>query len=416
MKNDHSKFFLSSLFGFVVFLLLFGAQAQAQKEGILIFRPLNNASMETEKQVINFEVEASAFSKITALKVNGKPRRIQPGSWVQVKVPYRLKYGRNVIVVDVSTEFETATKEFVIRLKRPGKREEEEKEKKALSFVGVIGQSSIDNPLKANHMQHPWEPGKKTFLVLLPKYDWRLSRKNSLVFEAIFAREKYDREELDDTAIAFSQWKTAYAHNFSNNEFWRAGLGINAAFQGFNSWVRGKRKQEQDTLLFADTQLGFGKTGLYAFGLEHKLMTFRDIPPDIERDETGSATTLNGKVESDLWVVRGKLSGGYGVNSPAGSLKEKTTTTLGAEVSYPIWQLILTTGRRYKKTSFTNPDPVTLNLAPENRATSNVFNVLYSITDYLVGTMEYVKERNDSNYFGNLYSTKTVTGSLIYIF
>ena len=85
-----------------------------------MYRPLDNGDVVVDKPEMVFELEVTAFSNISTVKVNGVAQAITPGTFVVVKMPAHLQPGVNRFVVQVATDAGAATQTFEIQLVPPG--------------------------------------------------------------------------------------------------------------------------------------------------------------------------------------------------------------------------------------------------------------------------------------------------------
>lgn len=121
-----------ALWAMAVICALFPASALAQRENILIFRPLDaNREIYVENEdgllivpggrMFMFEVEISAFSPLLEVRINGR-RSATPGiTWALLKTPQFLRPGKNRIVVEAATRSDHVSRVFIIELRRlPG--------------------------------------------------------------------------------------------------------------------------------------------------------------------------------------------------------------------------------------------------------------------------------------------------------
>ncbi len=137
-KRRHSRALVTpkawrlALWALVVICVLFPASAIAQRENILIFRPLDaNREIYTENEdgllivsggrVFMFEVEISAFAPLLEVRINGRRSDTPGNTWALLKTPQFLHPGKNRIVVEAATRSDRVSREFIIELRRlPG--------------------------------------------------------------------------------------------------------------------------------------------------------------------------------------------------------------------------------------------------------------------------------------------------------
>ena len=311
--------------------VLAGFGEPAFSQDILIFRPVNNARTEVKTPTIVFEVEASAFSPILELKINGKVQRITPATSVAAKTPLFLKPGKNTILVEVRTADASESREFPILLKLPGVVEEVAEKKKAFLFIAVLGAQFSDNALKVSPGNEPIS-AVRSFLILIPSYDWVLSKRSTLKFQAILSRDQQDKSEcekqssvvpaivnlppgtseitpetsdtlvrtselfspaehctnlLTDEEIAFSQVAASWIVNFNEKDSWTLGIGYNLIGAQFDNFADYKVAKERDGLLFTSFQKGFGSDNFFDLALELKVqkqdeLKVKDLDRQIE--------------------------------------------------------------------------------------------------------------------------------------
>jgi hypothetical protein len=137
-KRRHSRDLVTqkawrpALWALLLCCALFPASALAQRENILIFRPLDaNREIFVENEdgllivpggrVFLFEVEISAFAPLLELRINGRRSGTPGNTWALLKTPQFLHPGKNRIVVEAATRSDRVSREFIIELRRlPG--------------------------------------------------------------------------------------------------------------------------------------------------------------------------------------------------------------------------------------------------------------------------------------------------------
>jgi len=383
--------------------VLAGFGEPAFSQDILIFRPVNNARTEVKTPTIVFEVEASAFSPILELKINGKVQRITPTSSVAVKTPLFLKPGKNTILVEVRTADASESREFPILLKLPGVVEEVAEKKKAFLFITVLGAQFSDNALKVSPGNEPIS-AVRSFLILIPSYDWVLSKRSTLKFQAILSRDQQDKSECEKQSplapaassvgptgvspdspqavcqgqltgeeIAFSQLAASWIVKFNEKDSWTLGMGYNLIEAQFDNFADYKVAKERDGLLFTSFRKGFGSDNFFDLALELNVQKQDELKmEDLERqiagetdptrkqslearrlaalnpDDLGDADvyTLKANLEAGFLIFRGKLQAAYSVTDALGKFKDKATARLSAEIGLPMGKLTLVLGVR----------------------------------------------------------------------
>ena len=403
----------------LAFMEMAGTIPNAYGQDILIVRPLNNSSTVAKEQEITFEVNVSSFAPIIEVRINGEPQPINPSPTVSVRKLMRLERGFNTILVEVATEFESASKEFEIRFGKPPV-----KEPKHFQLVIILGQDSVSNPLKASDSASEVS-GTRSFLVLVPRYDWFPSKSDTLRLQMIASRDSYAEEALADEEVAFTQLTLSWILGFSKTDFLTLGMGYNSIYTGFDSLSQGMTRQAYDSFLFSDYRLGIGEVAYWEFGIEYKQEIFVDesdhditSPSYVDPDEDEDATiiTLRTKLDTPFLGLRNRLKFSFANYDTDGKLKQKDQIKLSDDITAALGPFIFGIGVRVKQNDFKEPDPSYDDIAPSETLTSYVLNTTWAIFSSWLLVLEGLSESQSSNVAESEYDNTKITLSTLVIF
>ncbi len=438
-------------------------QQDEQAADILIVRPLDNNQTESKKRKILFEVEVSSFDPVLKIAINGKAMRIKPAPTVRVKRRLTLKKGTNKIRVDVTTEFETASKVFEIRYRRKKKGPVEAK-KDPFQLITLLGAQESSNALKVNS-ENPENPqtatsARRSFLILIPRYDWALNKASTLRFQGVVSRDILactdtqeqcrkgtddpTTEELDTIPgtenenllkgqqIAFTQVTANWIRNTSKLNSWSLGIGYNLISLIEDSIATGDDKKEHDLFLSSTMHRGLGAKSFYEVGLELKSQEVTTEPVDAtiidetsgepitvpagDLNEDALTTTLQGTLEGPVFGLKGKLKGSFARVDTEGKLKVKDVQKLSAGITIPMGTFILGLGVKASKNKFKEPNPIAGGVKPEQTLISPNVTATWAISRSWIVTAEYLTESQSSNVPESEYDNSALSASLIYIY
>jgi hypothetical protein len=383
-------------------------------QDILIVRPLDNNQTEVKKRKIVFAVEVSSFDPVLRVTINGEPQKLDPAPTVLIKKRVRLKPGLNKFLVEVTTEFDTASKEFEIRY-RTKKKAPAEVKKDPFQLIGVLGGQTSSNALKVPAGATETS-ARRDFLILIPRYDWVLTKASTLRFQAIFSRDLQEKLELESEEIAFTQFTGSWIINTSKTNSWTFGLGYNLIYQKVDSLLNGENRKEYDVFLFGSVRRGLGPKSFYDVSLELKTQELVEEPVDPDSNEDAQATTLLAALEGPLGGFKGKLKGGYATTDADGKLKDKDVLRLSADLSVPLGTFILGFGVKARQNKFKEPNPFFNDVTPEETLTTYFLNGTLPLSRSWIVTAEYLTESQSSNVPSSEYENDGVATSIIFIF
>lgn len=399
-------------------LELAGLLPNAVAQDILIVRPLNNNQTVARQREIIFEVNVSSFAPIIEVKINGESQPIDPSPTVNVRKQVRLERGINTFLVEVATEFENASKEFEIRFgKKPPKANEQ------FQFITILGQDSVSNPLKVSSGGNEVS-GTRSFLILIPRYDWFPSKRDTLRLQFLMSRDSYDKEELADEEAAFTQLTLSWIKGFSKTDFLTFGGGYNLIYSRFDSIAQGLTRKAYDTFLSTDYRLGIGEAGSWEFGIEYKQQNFVDEPdPDSstfaseqEVDEDATIITLRTMLDTPFFGLKNNLRFSFAQFDTDGKLKQKDQIRLSDTVTKALGPVVLGLGVRVKQNDFKEPDPAFDDVAPSETLTGYAFNAIWAIFPSWILAFEALSESQSSNVAESEYDNTMFSLSTIIIF
>lgn len=388
---------------------------------ILIFRPLDQSQQSVETADYNFHVTVSSFSPLIQIRVNGQPVPLDSGlTWVDFQWPIQLHPGPNRIVVDAKTEIETAQQIFVIHLKFPQEKDQEKgepetaEEPEALQIVTILGVQSFSNPARAPDLEQPVS-GTRTFLVFVPRYDFRLGEESTLRVQGILARDIYHEEEHAILEIGFSQLTTTWFLGEPESGEWSIGAGINIIDQEFDTLIQGVTRGEEDQFLIFGYRGGMGENSFFAAKLELKKQDMVLATPDADRDGDATVVTVEGQLEADLLGGHGKSTVRWIDNQAVGRYMRFSSIQLILEQSYAFEFLIPVIALRSKNQTYAESDP-TYGAAPTTTTTtfSTTFNI--PITSALILMAEASMESRTSNVDPLAYDNTSVSLALVYVY
>ena len=385
---------------------------EARAQDILIVRPLNNSQTVAAQAEIVFEVNVSSFAPVIEVKFNGEPQPIEPAPTVNVRKRMRLQSGFNTILVEVATEFETASKEFEIRFGKAPKKEE----KDHFQLVTILGWEQISNPLSLPDSSSV-ESAARSFVVLVPRLDFFPGENNILRLQMIISRDSFDSGALVDEEIAFTQFTLSWIDGFGKSDSWTLGTGYNLIYSGFDGLVNGLSRQTYDSFVFTDWRLGFGEnSSFFEFGVEFKQQEFVEEATEQDEDEDSQIITLRTILESQLWVFKNRFKFSFANTDADGKLKDKDQIKLSDELSHAFGPIVLGFGARVKRNDFKESNPNFADVAPSETLISYVVNAAWAISNSWILTLEGVSESQSSNVAESEYDNTVVTAAAIYVF
>ena len=410
---------------FFALLLAMAASPAVQSawaQDILIFRPVDNAPRVVKTSLINFQVQIEAFSTIKQVRINGEAQQVSPGNAMLVSKQVSLKDGQNKFLVEVITESESASQEFLIILRsaqaKADKAKETEKpdkeDKSRFSIIALLGQQSIANTMKVPDDQEP-TPSSKGFLVAIPAYDLSLAKDSSLKFQSILYRDQYDKEELSAMAVAFTQISMAWINKLAAKDEWALGIGWNFISTQYDTLVNAEIHQEDDTYFFASIAQAFA--GDYTYDLYAELKNQNAIKEAADPDNESDATTstiragLGGKWGG--FSVKAQQS--YAVTDAIGKYKDKTATSLALNMGYTIGDLNLSLTSTSRQTLPTEIDPA-FGIKPEKTSVTNLLTAAYAFSSAWVLLADYSTETQKSEVGAFNYSNTAYSTSIVFIY
>lgn len=328
---------------------------QPAASDIAIYRPSdrNEQTVNTPRYV--FAAEVSAFAPITSVSINGRQVQTPGTTYTTVQVGLRLKPGENRVVVEATTEYETARREFVIRLKY---RDQPEAARKRLQVIAMVGAQHNSNPLQVPDDAEE-TPGVRTFVLVVPRYDFRLGSADDLRLGAIIARDTYDDEALAQQEVAFTQLTLTWLHGRPKDGQFQLGTGYNRVDLEADTLLAGKTHVESDVLLFTAWRRDFGQDGTWEAGLN---LRQRDITAETDNPDFDSDALVYrayGLVGGGLWGgLRGKARGGYEVTDAKGRYNDLSTLRGELSLTWPLGRFIPAVALRSRREMYAETDPV----------------------------------------------------------
>jgi len=398
--------------------LILPMQGLAQE--ILIVRPLEKNEVEVSNPAYLFEVEVSAFSRITEVSVNGKRQNIQPDTYITLKVPLQLKPGRNRVRVNASTADARVEKEFFITLRQKGdkavskKDEGGEKGKDGFQMVTMLGGTRVTNPRSKPGSVN--EPIWKFFLIALPTYNWRLSPANALEFQGIVSRESYWGSNVRDLEVAFTQASASWVLTSEGQSHLKMGLGYNYIF-----WPKNKHYLyrsyiiEDDTLSFLELHWQINPAHSLTLGWTGTNKDLADKSPFIDYEGDGTATNVDLTYTLQLDGLRLKLDWGSGQTNTVGRYLDDSSSKYGLDVSMLAGDFIF--GLKASSTQNTKDevDPAFGVAGQVERSATGVYTN-YVLSDSVIFNLDFTANSQSSNLPDQTFDNTAMTLALIYIF
>jgi hypothetical protein len=390
----------------------------AMAQDVLIIRPLANNESEVTAAQIRFEVEISAFSPVTAVKINGQAQPIRQSTWVTLGVPMRLKPGPNRIIVDATTEFGTVSREFVINLKyeekAPAEKAVPEEGGVGFQLISMLGAQNSSNPLHTP-TGTPATSGTRSFLILIPILDWNLDPDSTLQFQGILSRDRYGKEELAAAEVAFTQAAASWIETFGNGGTWKVGAGYNYIDQTYDDLFGGKVHLEEDSLVFTELRWPIAESYLAVGGLEALNRNLIQDPPEPDLVEDATAITLKVGLESETSPLRGKAYVQVTDNDAVGKYKDERILRFTGELSYLFETFILSGGYRLKRSELVEPDPV-LGETITSTLSTYVLTGNYLLSETWIINAELLQEQQTSNLDALEYDNTGLSLAIINLF
>ena len=399
----------------LLFALCLVPPGRASGQDILIFRPDAEPRTEYTTPNIVLTLQISAFSPIQSVRVNDQPIKAPKATFVLVFQPLQLHPGLNRIVVEATTEFETAHQEFIFNLKliksEPGAAE---RPRLGYQFTGLAGLQYSSNPTKAAG-DAATTPGTRSFLIGVPRYDISTGPQSRLRLQSIISRDRYDVKSLAVLEVALTQLTASLLVGEKKPSEWALGVGYNYIDQTYRTLLKGQVHLEDDSFVFGSYERQFGKGSAWSLGLEYKNQNLKAEASDPDREEDARVTTGTGNL---LWVVgpvrvKGLLSSA--VTDAIGKYKDQTTSRARLEFARPMGSFLPSLGVRIKKIVYKEVDPL-LGGKPDSLLTSGVLTVNYQLSASLVALIEAVKETQTSAVPSAAYNNQSLMLALAYIY
>ena len=394
-------------------------QVRAQTQEILIYRSADRMEQSVTAPGYRFKAELSAFAPLKAVRINGKAVAHPRETFAVVETSLVLKPGRNRIVVEAEAGNQTARQEFLITLKLPGTVEaliegDPAEPEEGFHLVSMLGTQRNSNPARVPPEQKP-EVGWRGYYVLVPRFDWAISKGSMLRFQGIVAREAYYAKKDHGLEVEFTQATTQWIQGAPENGEWQTALGVNIVDQRYRTLMQGRFRVEQDTFF----GLGYRRAGtgaaMWGVGLEIKRQDMAQDPGDPERVADATVTTVNAQTEDDLMGGHGKVKLQVVKNNALGRFQRFTAMQLALEQSYTFDDFIPVVSLRMRNQSASETDPV-IGVAPRSRVLGASLLMNYVLGKSWLVMAEFATENRAGNLPTLQYTNTSLGLSLVNLF
>lgn len=405
-------------------LRLDAANAQVQDPTVLVLAPALAGTGETTDERVRLDLEISAFSRITGVRINGQAQPITPSDYLQVSGTFPLVTGENRFFVEVDTEVGQTAKEFVItRVALPSAVAPPPTAAKPFGLIAAGGFQNVSNVFRT---QTDARAGTRTFLMAIPSYVHPFDETSALRVQGIFSRDRYSKKDFSSEEIAFNQLTAARVKKLAGLDTWQVGVGLNLVDAAFDNLLAYSTRVEQDLFAFGSLRRYQADTEFYEGYAEFKAVALRDQPLG---DYNGNAAVITGRgdLERELGRLHGRFRGAYSLYSAAGKYESKAILRLSGEVSSSLarltaggagkaWQDLTVGGAvRARQETFSIPDP-RLGKAESNSLLAYVLSAAYPVASNLVLSGEYLTEHQASNMNGLKYDNTAQTLTIIFVY
>ena len=386
-------------------------------EETLIYRPADQVEQTVTTPRYLFQVNISAFAAVEEVRINGivvaKPKQ----NFVALKQNIKLKPGRNQIVVEALVQGKSSKQVFPITLKLPKQAEayleggagEAEEGFHMVSMFGI--RHASNSTLLPEDL--PALPGTRGVLLLVPSYDYSLSKNSTLRTQLIISREKYKNPDQAMMAVEFTQLAGMWLKGAPTSGQFQMSMGINAIDQKYRTILQGDYRVENDQFATLGYQKATSGGSVWNLGLEVKRLDKTTDSMDKDRIEDGRVFTANTKLESDLMGGRGKAGVQIIRNHAEGQYARTKALQVTLEQSFTLGDFIPVLTYRRKEQRGLQKDPL-MNARPRSRVTGLSFLGNYSLSSSWFLMIEAGTEHGWSNV--SSYSNTTYGVSVVYLY
>ena len=404
-------------------ILLVSSAASVLAQDILIYRPINHAQKEVTTPAYRFRVLVTAMAPLKKITINGRSQTLQKGtSEGEFTTTLNLQPGKNQVVVDATTELETASQTFVIHLRRPGEKAAsvEGAEKKAFRMIALLGAQKHSNPAKLPDSAEP-PAGTRGYLILVTQYDLELKKDSTLRFQGIFSRDDYktgdetERVILQPLELAFNQLSINWLMGAESTGQWNYGLGYATIDQEFRTLAQGRYKVENDLFLNVAWKDGLGEKGFYGFGLEIRRQNMNLGETDPEKNPDGLLHKLEGMIEGDLLGGRSKAILRTLTKLSEGKQARSQSQQLHLSETFAFSWVVPVLSYRMIREKFMEED-TTLGVVPSSTTRNISATANFPLGKSFMIMAEAASETRKANHESREYSNTSTNLAFVYIF
>ena len=399
------------------------AWAQVADPTVVVLAPAFVERKTTTDETVRLDMEISAFSKITGVKINGEAQAAKPADTVTVSGTFPLVPGENKFLVEVDTEVGRTAKEFVItRVAVPSALAPAPTEAKPLGLIAAAGLQNQSNVFRTHSDA---KSASRQFVMAIPSYVHTLDERSSLRFQGIFSRDRYSSSDFTSQEIAFNQVTAARVAKLEGKDYWQAGAGLNLVDNEYVNYLAYKHRVEQDVFGFASLRRYSSDTGFHEWYGEVKTVDLANQPSG-NYDASGTILTGRGDLETELGSWHGRFRGALSLYN-AGKYETRTILRGSADATTPMARLLREGGGgamdklivggslRARQETFSASDPA-LGKAASNTLLTVALLANYALAKNWVLSGEYYQENQASNVAGLKYDNTSLTLTVIYVY
>jgi len=397
--------------------------AQAQDPSVVVLAPALQAQKETTEEQVRLELEISAFTPITAVKINGAAQAVPRSDYVTVSGTFPLVTGENKFLVEVDTEVGRTAREYVItRVITPSGAVPPPSEEKRFGLIAAGGFQNVSNVF---HTQSDAQAGMRLFAIAIPSYVRTLDDTTALRVQGIFSRDRYNKADFASQEISFNQVTAARVKKLEGLDTWQLGGGLNLVDSPFKNILLYDKRIEQDLFAFGSTRRYKSDTEFNEYYGELKSVQLADQPSG-DYNASGTILTGRGNFERELGNWHGRFLGSYALYS-AGKYESRSILRASGEMSAPLSRLgsgggsgaardaIVGGAVRLRDEMFSASDPQ-LGKAANNLLLTYALLFSMPTAKNWIFSGEYALESQSSNVDGAKYNNSSLTATVIYVY
>ena len=388
-------------------------EAEDAVEDLLIFTRTADLVQEPQGE---FLFQASAFSPLRSVSVNGKAQTIPEGAYEAIfAIPYTLEPGENTFVVEATSVLGESTEEFVVFLETDLVKRE--KPKPPFTMVVLASAASDDNALSADS-DSAKTTGTKSSLILVPGFNFTLDHDSRIAVKGLLVTDRYQETELRSQEILLKQLSTEWVEKlYVLRSEATIGLGANTislrdddqASALRDAWVDDYKQYTQDTFGTLSVKTTVSETITWTTKLEHRL---KDNVEDDTQD--GQANTTSVSLKFPAWGGQNTTTLGGVVTDLADATEDKTETKGSYKYAAPIFGLSGTAQVDLVNAAYASADST--GVVPKKVQQTYTLGVSYPVASWFILGYSLKHQRQSSNLVGDDYVKNTHTLQTTFVF